>query len=62
MAVLSVLLQFATLKETRADVLLSRRARRLTQRTGIKHICPTDLQKKSLSTMLKVSAIRPLRE
>ncbi|WVR09225.1 hypothetical protein IAU60_006289 [Kwoniella sp. DSM 27419] len=57
----SVVLNFVVLRETRADVLLSRRARRLTKETGKKHLCVADLQKKSFSTVLRVSLVRPIQ-
>lgn len=58
---ISVLLNIVVLRETRADVLLARKARRLTRITGVKHITPEELQKKSFLQLIRVSAIRPLR-
>ncbi|GMK57937.1 hypothetical protein CspeluHIS016_0407710 [Cutaneotrichosporon spelunceum] len=51
------------LRETRANTLLTRRARRLTKETGIKHVASSDLERKqqSLLRQLKVTAIRPLK-
>lgn len=52
------------LRETRANTLLSRRARRLTKETGIKHVARSDLEKKQQNVLqqLRVTAIRPLSE
>lgn len=47
------------LRETRGDVLLSRRAKRLTKLTGRRHYCASDLQKKSFMNVLRVSLVRP---
>lgn len=59
---LSLALNLALLKETRGSVLLQRRAKRLTKKTGVKHLCASQLEKKTLLEMVKGSAIRPLRE
>ena len=58
----SVALNLWLLRETRADVMLSRRARKLTSETGIRHICAGDLEKTSLAVLMRVSLIRPFRE
>lgn len=50
------------LNETRADVLLAKRARRLTKETGVDHACAAELGRRSLGEMLRVSCWRPLRE
>lgn len=61
LATFSVILNILFLRETRGDVLLSRRAKRLTKETGEKHLCAADLQRTDFITMMKVSIIRPLR-
>ncbi|KAK4686907.1 hypothetical protein P7C73_g3215, partial [Tremellales sp. Uapishka_1] len=61
LAVLSCVLNALFLRETRADVLLSRRAKRLTKQTGIKHATASDLQEKDLKTLVVVSFVRPLQ-
>jgi hypothetical protein len=58
----SVILNLFFLRETRADVILSRRARRLTRQTGRTHLCVADMQRQSLWTLMSVSVVRPLRE
>lgn len=55
----SIILNILFLRETREDVLLSRRAKRLTKQTGRKHICASDLQTRSFFTTLRVSLVRP---
>jgi hypothetical protein len=63
MAAVSVVLNVCVLRETRAEKLLSGRAAKLTKSTGIKHVCKADLrQHKSFWALLRVSALRPLRE
>ncbi|CAK9782640.1 MFS general substrate transporter [Cutaneotrichosporon oleaginosum] len=51
------------LRETRANTLLTRRARRLTKETGVKHVARSDIERKhqSLLQQLRVTAIRPLK-
>lgn len=61
-AALSCVLNAIVLRETRADVILSRRARRLTKQTGVKHLATADLQHKSFWTLVAQSATRPLSE
>jgi hypothetical protein len=61
-AVVSCILNALFLKETRGDVLLSWRAKKLTKQTGRKHVCAADLQKKSFVTLVSVSLIRPFSE
>jgi len=58
----SIVLNFLVLKETRADVLLRRKAAELTKLTGKKHISPDAVNRKSLRDMISMSALRPLRE
>jgi hypothetical protein len=58
----SIILNIFFLRETREDVLLSRRAKRLTKQTGTKHICASDLQHRSFFTTLRVSLVRPFGE
>jgi hypothetical protein len=58
----SILFNFLVLKETRADVLLARKAARLTKETGRKHIAPGQVNRKRWTDMLRGSAIRPLRK
>ncbi|WWC73319.1 uncharacterized protein I206_107286 [Kwoniella pini CBS 10737] len=60
-AALNVILNAIVLRETRADVLLSRRAKKLTKKTGKKHLCAADLQKTSFLTMMRISLIRPFQ-
>ncbi|WVQ94773.1 hypothetical protein IAU59_001855 [Kwoniella sp. CBS 9459] len=60
-AVVSIALNLLVLRETRSDVLLSRRAKKLTAETGKKHLCAADLQKKSITSILSVSLVRPLQ-
>lgn len=50
------------MRETRADVLLSWRAKAMTKGTGVKHIAAADLEKTDMLTLINVSLIRPLRE
>ena len=57
----SVIINIIVLRETRSDVLLSRRAKRLTRETGRRHVCAADLETQSIVTMLRVSLVRPLR-
>ncbi|ODO01705.1 hypothetical protein I350_06531 [Cryptococcus amylolentus CBS 6273] len=59
-AALSVVYNIFFMRETRADVLLSRRAKAMTKKTGKKHIAVVDLEKTALLTLIKVSIIRPL--
>ena len=59
LAGLSISANLLFLRETRGDVLLSRRARRLTKLTGKRHCCASDLQKKSFINILRVSLVRP---
>nr|XP_031862231.1 uncharacterized protein CI109_002196 [Kwoniella shandongensis]KAA5529303.1 hypothetical protein CI109_002196 [Kwoniella shandongensis] len=60
-ALVSVILNAIVLRETRSDVLLSRRAKMLTKKTGIKHLCAADLQKTDFKIVMRVSLIRPLQ-
>jgi MFS family permease len=60
-AAVSFIVNAAILRETRADKILSGRARKLTQLTGVQHACKADLQHKSFMSMLRVTAVRPLR-
>ncbi|KAK8843471.1 hypothetical protein IAR55_007128 [Kwoniella newhampshirensis] len=60
-AVISVILNAIVLRETRSDVLLSRRAKNLTKKTGIKHVCAADLQKTDFMVVMRVSLVRPLQ-
>ncbi|WVQ64102.1 uncharacterized protein L199_002262 [Kwoniella botswanensis] len=60
-AALNVILNAIVLRETRADVLLSRRAKKLTKKTGKKHICAADLQKSSFLSVMRISLIRPFQ-
>jgi hypothetical protein len=55
----SILINALFLRETREDVLLSRRAKRLTKQTGRKHVCASDLQTRSFFMTLRVSLVRP---
>jgi hypothetical protein len=59
LAGLSITANLFFLRETRGDVLLSRRAKRLTKITGKRHCCASDLQKKSFTNLLRVSLVRP---
>ncbi|ORX38933.1 major facilitator superfamily domain-containing protein [Kockovaella imperatae] len=58
---LSITLNVLFLRETRADVLLSRRAKQITQETGIRHLCTSDLERTSLTTLMRVSLVRPFQ-
>jgi hypothetical protein len=61
-AVVSCILNVLVLRETRGDVILSRRAKRLTKETGIRHVCATDLQRQGFLVLVSISLVRPLRE
>lgn len=58
----SVLINLLCLRETRADVLLARKAKRLTKETGVPHVARSYGPKKSMLEMLTITAIRPLSE
>ena len=62
LAAVSCVVNALVIRETRGDVLLSRRAKRLTIETGVKHLAAADLQKKSIFTLMTVSLVRPLSE
>lgn len=56
----TVILLFFLAKETRADVLLSRKAKKLRQETGDKrYVAQADEERASLATILKVALTRP---
>ncbi|WOO81607.1 Efflux pump radE [Vanrija pseudolonga] len=57
----SVLINIVCLRETRADVLLARKAARLTKQTGVPHVARSFGPKKSMLEMLTITAIRPLK-
>jgi MFS family permease len=59
--VFSCILNAIVLRETRGDVLLSRKARALTKQTGRLHVCRADLERHSMYTLLTVSIVRPIR-
>ncbi|KAN0064882.1 hypothetical protein ACQY0O_001939 [Thecaphora frezii] len=61
MALLAFFGMFFYMKETRGPVLLSRRARRLTEETGKLHRCRADDERLSFSTMVKISLVRPFQ-
>lgn len=61
-ATASIVFNIFFMRETRADVLLSWRAKAMTKETGVKHIAAADLEKTDMLTLIKVSLIRPLRE
>lgn len=51
------------LSETRSDVLLARRAARLTRATGVLHVAPgKEGRQDSLLVKIRVSCVRPIRE
>lgn len=51
------------LSETRSDVLLARRAARLTRETGVLHVAPGEESRQvSLAAKVRVSCVRPIRE
>ena len=51
------------LRETRSDILLSRRARAMTESTGIKHIARgQEVKKGGVIAVLAVSCLRPVSE
>lgn len=58
---LSVIINAALLRETRGDVLLARRAAKLTRETGKLHMAAAELQRKSIMQMITVSAVRPMQ-
>ncbi|WVQ81596.1 hypothetical protein IAT38_003720 [Cryptococcus sp. DSM 104549] len=60
-SLVSVGLNFLVLRETRADVLISWRAKKLTKETGIVHIAAGDVEKVDMKTMMKISLVRPLQ-
>ncbi|KAL1410927.1 hypothetical protein Q8F55_001870 [Vanrija albida] len=60
-AALSCVLNALVLRETRGDVLLSRRARRLTKQTGVKHLAAPDLRPRNMWSLVSQSATRPLQ-
>lgn len=57
-----VLFNIVFLRETRADVLLSRRAKRLTKQTGQLHLSTKDLQEVHFWQSLRATLIRPFGE
>lgn len=61
-ATASIIFNIFFMRETRADVLLSWRAKKMTKETGVKHVAAADLEKTDMLTLVKVSLIRPLRE
>lgn len=60
--IFSCILNAIVLRETRGDVLLSRRAKRLTKETSRLHLCRSDIERGSLYTLLTVSVVRPMRK
>jgi hypothetical protein len=50
------------LRETRADVLLAKRAAKLTRDTGRLHVAASSVQDRKLTQMIRTSVMRPLRE
>lgn len=54
-------LMFIFLKETRGPVLLSRRAKKLTNETGQLHKCRADDERLNFLVMVKVSLVRPMQ-
>lgn len=60
-ALLTYVLMFLVLKETRGPVLLSRRAKKLTKETGKLHKCRADDERLNFFVMVKVSLIRPMQ-
>lgn len=61
MALLTYVAMWLVLKETRGPVLLSRRAKKLTQETGRMHKCRADDERMSFLIMVKVSLFRPMQ-
>lgn len=61
LATLSIVLNVVVLRETRGDVLLRWRAKKLSEETGKKHVCVADLDRRGFVDLVKVSIIRPLR-
>ncbi|TXT15772.1 hypothetical protein VHUM_00275 [Vanrija humicola] len=57
----SVLINIVCLRETRSDVLLAKKAKRLTKQTGVKHVARSTGPKKTMVEMISLSAIRPLK-
>lgn len=58
---LSVLVNGIFLRETRGDVLLARRAKKMTKESGRRHIAAAEMQKQTIKQLLTVSAIRPMQ-
>lgn len=61
MALLTYISMLLVLKETRGPVLLSRRAKKLTEQTGRLHKCRADDERPSFAVMVKVSLFRPMQ-
>lgn len=61
LALLTYVLMFVFLKETRGPVLLSRRAKKLTKETGKLHKCRADDERLNFLVMVKVSLVRPMQ-
>lgn len=61
-AAIACALNATFLRETRADVLLARRAAKLIRETGRLHVAASSVQDRKLSQMIRVSVMRPLRE
>ncbi|WVN91135.1 uncharacterized protein L203_106387 [Cryptococcus depauperatus CBS 7841] len=60
-AAASVVFNIFFMRETRADVLLSHRAARLTKETGVQYIAVVDLETKDMWTLVRISLVRPLQ-
>ncbi|KAK1924866.1 MSF transporter [Papiliotrema laurentii] len=60
-AAFSCLLNVCMFKETRADILLARRARRLTAETGKQHVIKLDESKPNVLRLMQTSLFRPLK-
>lgn len=61
LSLLTYALMFLVLKETRGPVLLSRRAKKLTNETGRLHKCRADDERLNFLVMVKVSLFRPMQ-
>ncbi|KIR52444.1 MFS transporter [Cryptococcus gattii Ru294] len=60
-ATASIIFNIFFMRETRADVLLSWRAKKMTKETGVKHVAAADLERTDMVTLIRVSLIRPLQ-
>ena len=57
---MACILNLLFLRETRSDILLSRRAARLTKETGVLHVCRGYDTKKTGLRVIAISCLRPM--